>query len=262
MEIFQHQLWGYQIQLPAAWQHQEFAARDGFAVDIKAFEPDYQGNKLAQLLIHGEWNSLKKPVYDIWQRHLGKVSLMLGAKNLSSAPWEMAGAKGYEVEIVLPKKNRQRLWTGILENGMLVLSFLVLHWKDNREEMEPVLSKIIASLEYLQGINELEVNECGLPLPATAKPADPLAIVTDIPDPDNWLAYKTKYSPGALQAFYMRELPRLDWTINRYVPYPNQGELPFSRLLMNKAGQDYSLGIIPGGEDGQTGSIILKAKPR
>ena len=261
MKLFQHQLWGYQIQLPEEWQHQRFASRDGFALDPNAFEPDYQGDTLAQVLIHGEWNSLKKPVVEIWQRHLGKVSLMLGAKNLASASWEMAGARGYEVEIKLPKKNPQRLWTGILENGLLVLSFLALHWKDRREEMEPVLSRIIASLKYLKGVDDLPQTEWDFPLPSGAESANPLSIVADIPDPENWQAYLTEHSPGALQAFYTRELPNLGWEITRYVPYPNPGELPFARVLIMKEGVEYSLGIMPVGEGGQVGSIVLKTFP-
>jgi hypothetical protein len=261
MTLFQHQLWGYQILLPEGWQHKNFGDKDGFAVDLKAFEPDYQGDTLAQLLIHGEWNSLKKPVADVWQRHLGKVSLMLGAKNLASAPWEMAGARGHEVEIVLPKKNPQRLWTGILENGMLVLSFMALHWKDSREEMEPVLSGIIASLEYLQGIQDLPMDETGLPLPSGAVSVDPQSIVDDISDSENWRAYHTEHNPGALQAFYLRELPGLDWNISRYVPFPNNGELPFARVLVEKDGRTYSLGIMPE-EEGDSGSIVLRTFPK
>ena len=260
MKEFQHQLWGYQIQLPEGWKHKRFGSRDGFAADLKAFEPDYQGENLAQLLILGQWNSLQKPVSDLWQRHLGKVSLMLGAKNLASAPWEMAGARGLEAEIVLPKKKPQRVWTGILENGMLVLSFLALHWKEKREEVEPILSSIITSLEYLEKVANLPVNDFGFPLPSTTKPVDPLSIVADIPDPENWVAYQTQHSPGALQAFYTRELPKLDWNITRYVPYPNPGQYPFARVLMNKDDKEYSLGIMPVGEDGLVGSIVIKVQ--
>ncbi len=262
MKLFQHQLWGYQIQLPEDWEHKRFASRDGFAADLKAFEPNYQGETLAQLLILGQWNSLQKPVSELWQRHLGKVSLMLGAKNLASAAWEMAGARGLEAEIILPKKNPQRLWTGILENGMLVLSFLALHWKENRQEVEPIISGIISSLKFLKGVDDLPTNKSGFPLPSVVEPTDPLSIVADIPDPDNWLAYKTEHEPGALQAFYTRELPRLGWEITRYVPYPNSGDLPFARLLMNKEDREYSLGIMPGGEEGQVGSIVIKAFPK
>ena len=95
MNTFQHQLWGYQIDLPDRLQHQTFGQKDGYSEDPDAFLPNYQGEKLAQLLINGEWNSLQRPVFDLWQQHLGKTSLMLGAKNLGAAVWEMAGARGF-----------------------------------------------------------------------------------------------------------------------------------------------------------------------
>jgi len=258
MKTFQHQLWGYQINLPDNWQHTNFNHKDGFAEDSKAFQSDYQGDKLAQLLINGEWNSLKQPIHEIWQRHMGKTALMLGAKNLGSAVWEMAGAQGYEVEIVLPKKSRERIWVGILENGLLVLTFLVLHWKDNREEMEPLISRMIASLKYLESVDGIPLSPTGLPLPSQANPIKPQEIITDIPDPDNWQAYQGDFSIGSLQAFYLRELPRFGWQITRYVPFPNPGDLPFARLLLEKDGQSYSLGLMPGVGSEDTGNIVLK----
>ena len=258
MKTFQHQLWGYQINLPDNWNHTEFNHKDGFAEDSKAFLPDYQGERLAQLLINGEWNSLKQPIHEIWQGHMGKTALMLGAKNLGSAVWEMAGAQGYEVEIVLPKKSRERLWVGILENGLLVLTFLVLHWKDNREEMERLLSRIISSLRYVNHTDGIISNSSGLPLPSLAKPIDPLLIVDDIGDPENWEAYQGEFSVGSLQAFYNRELASFNWQVNRYVPLPNPGDLPFARLLLEKDGKSYSLGLMPGVDSENTGNIVLK----
>lgn len=258
MKTFQHQLWGYQIDLPDNWQHIKFDQKDGFAENPEAFLPDFQGEKLAQLLINGEWNSLKKPIHDIWQQHIGKNTLMLGAKKLGSSVWEMAGTRGYEVEIVLPKKSRSRLWAGILENGFLILTFLVLHWKENRREMEPLISQIISSLQYLQGIDKIPSTTTGFPLPSLANPVDPLQIVPDIPDPENWEAYQGNFNTGSLQAFYLRELPRFNWEITRYVPFPNPGELPFARFLLEKDGQSYSLGLMPGPNADNTGNIVLK----
>jgi len=261
MKNFQHQLWGYQIQLPEGWVHKRFGVRDGFAADLKAFEPNYQGENLAQLLILGEWNSLKKPVSDLWQGHLGKVSLMLGAKNLASAAWEMAGARGHEAEIVLPKKKPQRVWTGILENGMLVLSFLALHWKENRGEIEPIISSLISSLTYLDGVEGVKVDQRGIPLPNPTLSSDPLTIVPDIQDPDNWQAYQTEFSTGALQAFYLRELPRQGWKILRYIPFPNHSSYPFARIIIEKGTRGISLGLLPDTSNPQAGSIVLRETP-
>ena len=258
MNTFQHQLWGYQIDLPDHWQHQAFGQKDGYSEDPEAFLPNYQGEKLAQLLINGEWNSLQRPVMDLWKQHLGKTSLMLGAKNLGAAVWEMAGARGFEVEIVLPKKSPHRLWTGILENGFLVLTFLVLHWKEKRGEIEPLISQTIASLKYLKGVDQVDQLSNGLPIPAPVKSIGPLSVVPDISDPENWQAFQSDFSPGALQAFYLRELPRFGWNITRYVPFPNSGDLPFSRLLLEKDGQTHSLGLMPGAAKKENGTIVLK----
>ncbi len=261
MKTFQHQLWGYQINLPDNWKHTKFNHKDGFAENPEAFLPGFQGERLAQLLINGEWNSRKQSIHEIWQRHMGKTALMLGAKNLGSAVWEMAGAQGYEVEIVLPKKSRERLWAGILENGLVVLTFLALHWKENRKEMEPLLSQIISSLRYVNHTDEIIFNSDKFPLPSLAKPVDPLLIVDDIQDPENWEAYQGKFSVGSLQAFYSRELAHFDWEITRYVPFPNPGELPFARFLLEKDGQSYSLGLMPGEDIENTGNIVLKKDP-
>jgi len=258
MNTYQHQLWGYQIDLPDGWQHQAFGQKDGYSEDPDAFLPNYQGDKLAQLLINGEWNSLQRPVIDLWRQHLGKTSLMLGAKNLGAAVWKMAGARGFEVEIVLPKKSPHRLWTGILENGFLVLTFLVLHWKENREEIEPLISRTIASLKYLKRVDRVDQLSNGLPIPAPVKSIDPLTVVPDISDSKNWQAFQSDFSPGALQAFYLRELPHFGWNITRYVPFPNSGEIPFARLLLEKDGQTYSLGLMPGVVEEEYGTIVLK----
>ena len=162
------------------------------------------------------------------------------------------------MEIVLPKKNPHRLWTGILENGLLVLTFLVLHRKENREKIEPLISKTIASLKYLEGIDQIDQTSIGLPIPSPVTSVDPLRVVPDIPNPENWQAFQADFSVGALQAFYLRELPLFGWQITRYVPFPNPGELPFARLLLEKEGQTYSLGLMPPAEGESDASIILK----
>ena len=258
MKIFQHQLWGFEIDIPETWQHMQFGKKDGFSEDPKAFRSDYQGEQLAQLLINGEWNSLKQPIHELWQSHVGKTALMLGAKNLGSAVWEMGGASGYEVEIVLPKKSPNRLWAGILENGLMVLTFLALHWKVNQEEMEPLLSRIISSLRYVNHTDGIISNSYGFPLPSLSKPVDPLLIVDDIQDLENWEAYQGEFSVGSLQAFYNRELANFNWHVKRYVPFPNPGNLPFARMLLEKDDLSCSLGLMPGVDSENTGNILLK----
>ncbi len=258
MTLFQHQLWGYQIELPDNWEHSKFDAKDGFALDPKAFQPGYSGPYLAQLLINAEWNSLRKPIWDIWQGHIAKSSLMLGAKNLGSAPWSMGGANGFEVEIVLPKKDPKRLWAGILEYGYLVLHFLVLHWKENQKEMQPLITQMISSLKFLDTVPGIRQRDDGLPLPQGLSPADPLDLVNDIDNPENWDAFSGDFTPGALQAFFLRELEPAGWQVTRYVPYPSQAELPFARIFTEKAGRQIVLGILPPSQNDPSSALVVK----
>jgi len=258
MTLFQHQLWGYQLELPDNWEHSRFDFKDGFALDPKAFQPGYSGDHLAQLLINAEWNSLRKPIWDVWQGHIAKSSLMLGAKNLGSAPWSMAGANGFEVEIVLPKKDPKRLWAGILEYGYLVLHFLVLHWKENQKEMQPQITRIISSLEFLQTVPEILSTNSGLPLPRGLTSADPVDLINDIDNPEDWEAFQGEFSPGALQAFFMRELEAAGWQVTRYVPYPSPGKLPFARIFTEKDGMQIILGILPPSQDDPNTALVIK----
>lgn len=255
---YQQPLWGYEMDLPPGWQHQRFSGKDAFAADPEAFRPGYQGESLAQLLIQGEWNSLHKPADQLWNRHLGRTSLLLGAKNIGTARWEMAGAAGYEAEIVLPKKSRQRMWAGMLEKGELVLEFLVLHWKDNRDEMEPLISRIISSLRLIPTVKGLKRTPEGLPLPPGAQAVSPDQIIDDIQVPALWSAYQGPFPPGSLQAFYLRELPHSTWKVEEYIPFPNQVDFPFARIRLTQGSRQLSLGLLPGSEDQPQDSLAIK----
>ena len=258
MNTFQHQLWGYALDIPDHWKHRRFRDKDGFAPDPEAFQPGYDGEQLAQLLIKGEWNSLGKPIQQLWEQHLGQTSLLLGAKKLGSAPWKMAGAVGFETEIVLPKKSRKRLWAGILAREQLVLEFLVLHWKDHQESIEPQMSQALSSLRLVSRIDQVQKTPEGLPLPGGAEEVDPRQVVDDIDDQAQWRAYQGTFPPGSLQAFYIRELPHYGWVLNRYVPYPNDVGVPFARLNIAREENRGVLGLLPGSRDDQQESIVLK----
>jgi hypothetical protein len=141
---------------------------------------------------------------------------------------------------------------------MLVLSFLVMHWKDNQPVMQPILTQMISSLEFIKGIDDLVFTEGGFPVPEPVRQADPLDLIPDIPDPEHWKAFQTELPIGGLQAFYLRELPQLGWQLTRYVPYPNPGDYPFARIIMEKGGTAYSLGLLPDRDQTTRGNILLK----
>lgn len=255
MKKFRQILWGYELTYPDHWTHQvvqdadAFApstsviAEEGGAVDAVDLAPE--GLEDGQLLVRGEWNWERQPVEPLWNRHIGLMAGMIGAKKVGSAPWKLGDATGLEAEIVLPKKDNQRLWTGILMHDFRVLHFMVTHPKAARAEFEPVVTKVISSLCFPNRILGIKTNREGIPLPPGYKAVDPKTILTDISDPANWRAYSGKAGIGALQAFYLREVPIHNWEMEEYVPFPSSAELGFARLQLRRRDRKITLGMMP-----------------
>jgi hypothetical protein len=245
MTVFQQILWGYEITYPDTWTHQTVQDSDAFVTTPDALDPHYQGEDAGQLLVRGEWNWAHQPIEPLWNQHIGMLAGMLGAKQVGSAPWKIGQATGLEAEIVLPKKDNRRLWTGILMRDFRVLHFMVTHPKEVREQFEPVATKIISSLNFPDRIQGIETSAEGLPLPPGYMSAEPKSILPDIPDPRQWRAYSGREGIGALQAFYLREIPTHNWRIVEYVPFPGEFDLGFARLQLQKDGRQVTLGIMP-----------------
>ena len=170
---------------------------------------------------------------------------MLGAKEVGSAPWKIGEAAGLEAEIVLPKKDNQRLWTGILMRDFRVIHFMVTHPKEVREEFEPVATKLISSLRFPARILGIKVSREGVPLPPGYTAVDPKSILPDISDSEKWRAYSGTDGIGALQAFYLREIPIHNWDIAEYVPFPGSSDLGFARFQLRRDNKQITLGIMP-----------------
>src|SRR5689334_410631 len=114
MTIFRNILWGYELKYPEHWTHQVMQDADAFVSVTEALDPYYEGADAGQILVRGEWNWERKPIEPLWNQHIGKLAGLMGAKEVGSAPWKLGQAAGLEAEIVLPKKDNRRLWTGIL----------------------------------------------------------------------------------------------------------------------------------------------------
>ena len=254
MAVFQHVLWGYELTYPDDWTHQSQGAVEEFAAIPEALTPEYIGPDSGQILVRGEWNCARQSIEPIWNRHIGMLASWLGAKQIGSAPWRMAGATGLEAEIVLPKKDNRRLWTGILERNFTVLHFVVLHLKEERAEFEPQATKIISSLRFPAEMFGVLTTEDGLPLPPDYMPIPPQEALNDISDPTSWRAYHGQDGIDALQAFYLREAPNYGWTVQEYAPFPSPTELGFARLKLEKGGKLITLGILPYGNEGKSAS--------
>ncbi len=245
MTVFQHVLWGYELTYPDDWIHRTMGEVEAFAMIPEALTPDYEGLRSGQILLRAEFNSAQQSIEPIWNRHVAMIASWLGAKQVGSAPWRMAGASGIEAEIVLPKKDERRLWTGILQRNLTVLNFLVLHLKEEYPLFQPLATQIIASLRFPQEVAGVLTSEEGLPLPPGYMSIPPQDILLDITDPACWRAYDGQQSSAALQAFYLREAPNFGWSIMEFVPLSNQTDLGFARLKLQKENHSIILGIMP-----------------
>lgn len=253
MSIFRNILWGYELTYPDSWAHQSVQDADAFVPNVPSAAVDetegvaelIEGKDAGQLLVRGEWNWERKPIEPLWNKHIGLMAGMIGAKQVGSAPWKLGDASGLEAEIVLPKKDNQRLWTGILMRDFRVLHFMVTHPKNAREEFEPVATQIISSLRFPNRILGIRTNPEGVPVPPGYQAVDPKSILTDISDASNWRAYSGAAGIGALQAFYIREVPIHNWDMDEYVPFPSSSELGFARLQLRRANMKITLGMMP-----------------
>ena len=186
--------------------------------------------------MRGEWNAGGQKIEPLWAQHIAKLAGIIGPKQVGAAPWKMGGgSSGLEAEIVLPKRENKRLWTGILTRGLAVLHFTVMHSLEEKDAFEPIATRVISSLAFLGHASSVRTSEMELPLPPGYNPTDPTKIVTDNPNPTNWKAYEGNSSMGALQAFYMREAIYYGWQISSYLPFPGESELGFARLQLQKA---------------------------
>ncbi len=245
MTVFQNILWGYELTHPDDWLCQPVQDSDAFVATADALDLTYDGADAGQLMVRGEWNWEAKPIEPLWQRHIGMLAGMMGAKQVGSAPWKIGQASGLEAEIVLPKKDNRRLWTGILMHDFRVIHFMANHPKETRDTFQPIATKIVSSLQFPKQIRGIETSAEGIPLPPGYQPVAPENILSDIDSPSQWRAYAGSAGIGALQAFYLREAPNHGWELEEYVPYPSTSELGFARFKLRGKNSEVAAGLMP-----------------
>jgi hypothetical protein len=265
MPKFQHPLWGYELTYPESWVQRSVSDTEAFYSDSEAIGSEAAGALGGQILVRAELNYPPRLIEPVWNQHIAQVAGMLGARQVGSAPWRMAGATGIEAEIVLPKRENQRLWAGVLAHGYVILKFAVTHPKEARGLFEPAATGIISSLQFIKNAPGLALNDWGLPLPPGYQPVAPTEVVQDIADPQNWQAFDGHSPIDALQAFYLRELENAGWEILEYVPFPSLVELGFARMQIHKDDYSITLGILPFGAETVTpsspGKLAFKFVP-
>jgi len=241
--------WGYKITYPDFWIQQPAGDSVYFAARSECFDPLYEEPDAGFIAVKGEWNWAKKDIRPLWYENIGKTAGFLGAKDVGSAPWKMAGATGLEAEIVLPKKENRRLWTGILAYDFVVLHFMVSHPKIVRSYFEPLATNLISSLTFTAPNVALDTSPEGIPVPPGYLSIDPKTIIEDIDDASKWRAYDGNASIGALQSFFVRTLPSNGWEILEYVPFTSLSDLGFARYKIKKGTYEVMLGIMPASVD-------------
>lgn len=256
MATFTHPLWGYSLTYPDAWIHHTSAEIEAFATRLEALHVDTAGPKDGHCLVRGEFNYSQKDINLLWKDHLVKLGLMVGAKNVGSAPLRIGGGVGFEAEIVLPKTKNQRLWTGLLAYGLTILHLVVSHPLDQRGWFEPLASALVTSLRFKSKTDGLETIPAGVPLPHGYTSIQPDSLLSNIKTQQGWLAFTGQALCDALQAFFLRELPHLGWEIMEFIPYPNQTNTGFARFQLRKQNRELTLAILP--SQGLYGDIVIK----
>ena len=254
---FINPLWGYSLTYPDNWAQKSTPEADAFAQNAHAFDQVGDVNdQAAHMLVRGEFNGKQQNIAPLWNQHITKLSIMLGAKKLGASPFSMGGANGFEAEIQLPKKQNRRLWVGILARKTVILHLLVSHKKTERDEFEPQATQIISSLKFLDKLSGTPSED--LPVPPQYASVPPQTLVPDALDDELWYAYDGQSALDALQNFYYRELPNFGWEIGEFIPFPNQVDVGFARLRIHKDDKTATLGILPFGEKKLRGKIVVK----
>jgi len=258
MTIFNHPIWGYQLTYPDNWVHQTSGEVEAFAASYQALTKEYNGDDAGHLATRCEFNHAGQDIDPLWNVHISKLSVMMGAKNIGAAPFTMGGGKGYEAEIVMPKKQKVRLWTGILSYGLTILHIMVTHPLELRAQFEPIANDIISSLRFISQIPNLPTTENRIPLPPHFDETDPTKIMNTTKPDQEWRAYSGNASVDSLQAFYLRELPKYGWEIIEFTPYPNTLDIQFARVHIQNDIHKISIGLIPMNENQTISSIVIK----
>ncbi len=249
MPVYQDIYWGYEITYPNFWLHTSIGDSEFFTATLDSLDPLYEEPDAGFIAIRGEWNWARKDIRPLWNETIGKTAGFLGAKNIGAAPWKLGDAVGLEAEIVLPKKDIRRLWTGVLSHEFCVLHLMVSHPKTVRTTFEPLATSVISSLKFNSSKFELEQTSEGIPIPPGYHVVDPKTVIDDIDDTSCWHAYDGEAGIGALQSFYVREFPANGWAILEYVPFTPLSDLGFARYKIHKESKLLTLGLLPAKTD-------------
>ncbi len=258
MPTFVHPLWGYALDYPEGWVWKEEGEVTAFAPHEAALSLQYEGERMGHLAIRPELNPYLRPIEPLWTHYITRISIMRGAKKLGASPLKVGNLQGYEAELLLPVKQNKRLWIGLLAAGGVVLHLVVTHRKDEKAYFQPLVSAMVSSLRFVDHTDSYQLTAAGIPIPPRYMPAAPEDIVEDLPAHKVWDAYTGNAPIGALQVFYLRELPHQGWHIETYYPYPNRNsEIRFASFLVHNADRTAVIALIPRGNKPTVADIVI-----
>jgi hypothetical protein len=261
MSTFQHPLWGYEVTYPDDWVHATHGDVEAFAPHSAALDIHYEGERMGYLLLRAELNPYQKPIEPLWAEHLTRIAVMHAAKKVGSSLFTVGNAKGFEAELLLPRRENKRLWVGILSAGGIILHLMVMHRKTERAAFQPIVSKIVASLRFAASVSDVRVTPRGMPIPASCVPAPVEELFPQANPEDQWEAYRGGGAADALQIFYLREAPAHGWESLAYFPFPGKTpDITYATLLLHKEGIGAAVHILPVGKDTplSEGNIVIQ----
>ncbi|NPA92019.1 MAG: hypothetical protein GXO55_11350 [Chloroflexi bacterium] len=261
MPTFVHPLWGYALEYPEDWVWREEGEVTAFAPHEEALSLTYQGDRMGHFVVRPELNPYLRPIEPLWTHYITRIGIMRGAKKVGASPLEVGNLKGYEAELLLPTKENKRLWVGLLAGGGVVLHLMVTHRKDEKDYFQPLVSRMVQSIRFVERTEGVSLDDWHIPVPPGYTPAPPGEVVEGDLSGQKWKAYTGDAPIAALQVFFLRELPHAGWHIDAYYPYPNRDrEVRFASFLISQEGQEGVVALLPRGEKPVRGDVAVHMK--
>ena len=257
MPTFVHPLWGYALDYPEGWAYRDDGEVVAFAARPEALDPDYEGEGMGYLLIRPELNPFLRPIEPLWTEYITKIAIMRGAKKLGASPLNVGSLQGYEAELLLPRRQRRRLWVGLVAAGGVILHLMVTHRKEDRDTFQKPASRMVASLRFVASTENVALTEQGVPIPPDYRAVDVDEVVEGVEDKSRWEAFTGNAPIGGVQVFYLREAPQYGWTVSEYYPYPNpKAPAPHARMILEKDDHVAAVAMLPR-EEGHATDVAI-----
>ena len=261
MPTFVHPLCGYALDSPDGWAWEEQGEVLAFGPDPQALNPT-NPQQAAHFAIRPELNPYLRPIEPLWTEYITRVSIMKGAKKVGASPLKAGNLEGYESELLMPARQKRRLWVGLLAAGGVILHLMLTHPIEEKAVFQEPVSRMVQSLRFVAHTDNLTQNAAGVPLPPRYQPAAVESVLADTTADQGWEAFTGKAPIAALQAFYLRELPQHGWEITAYYPFPNrEPAIRFASFVARQAATQAIVALVPHSSQPIRGHVAIHLSP-